>query len=823
MRRREFLSLMGRALGVAANLNLMQCSLLGKCKRVPFVIDCEDEGEILLMGASSALRKAGEWLRDEVAERTGLRLPILALRGSVTGEHTQIIIGQDDQLLGGKSLCLRQYKRDGFRIFQDGRKLVIVGGNERSVFFGVGKFLLRGRFMKGRIEFPEGDILEKPLYSIRGHLLADRPNGTSYYWWDLPSWEKYVRYLLLWGVNTVGIVAGNFSSSATGGINPWSIPAGAPVDRIRVAKRYWSITAEVADLIHHYGLNVEGWVVANDVFASDYKRSLDMGGGTMVCPNIPEARELILKLHKEAYHSIPYLDILFIAGGDPGGCPCKMCSPWAKTFLPLAKDISQIYRESHPNGKVWLSPQFFDERESYDFFFEYMKTEKPNWVDAIIYGPNTHLTIEELRRKLDKRYPIVLYPDITHVSSCQYPIKKLDIRLKVIYSREPPNYRPHDIAAIHHETSPYSIGSSTYSEGVHDDLNKAVWSSLDWNPRTNAEDVVADYCRWFFGEANARRMARAIYGLERNWEIPILGNKNVEETLELLEEVAETDPSVKSNWRYQMALLRAMVDRYLQIKREHEVGVENHVIDMLTLDHKIETVKDAASFVKAELEKPLAVELRRSIDDLKVTLDSGTPVGNGLRLAFFWRLDVAIGNLRWLQDQLEVAAKIIDDSRRLDAINNIVHYEDPGPGGFYDEAGDPAREPHLVRGSAPEVLRDKPEWPDYMRFSQITMVVDPEVIVFRYPTVSPSRRYKVKVTYFTTSRYTGSVRLFVVGTRSGTEIMLHDSIPLPLNRAAQYSYEIPREAYATGSMELRFKKGETGNFAAVSEVWVMED
>ena len=32
------------------------------------------------------------------------------------------------------------------------------------------------------------------------------------------------------------------------------------------------------------------------------------------------------------------------------------------------------------------------------------------------------------------------------------------------------------------------------------------------------------------------------------------------------------------------------------------------------------------------------------------------------------------------------------------ALSAIVHWTDPGPGGFYDDLGNPARQPHLVRG-----------------------------------------------------------------------------------------------------------------------------
>ena len=822
MKRRTFLSAGVSSVAMAYSLYPNRLSKLLNPLNKPPLIKNENDLSILLLSSDSAIKKAGEWLHDEIVQRTGFSIPIVNEQNVKENSKYQIVLGLKKNYPKSKTLLLPQLEKDEFQIVKSQKKIMIIAVNVSGVLSGVGRFLLKNRFDKGKIELLTTNLNSEPKNSIRGHLLAHRPNSTCYYWWDLDAWEKYIRYLLLWGVNTVGIVPGNFSSSATDGIDPWNIPAGSSAGKIAAAKRYWSITAEVADLIHKYGLNIEGWVVANDVFNSDYKKEYDMGGGNLLCPNLKGARELILKLHQEAYDSIPYLDTLFIAGGDPGGCPCHMCTPWAKTFLPLSKDIAQIYRESHPKGKVWISPQFYDQKESYKFFFDYIKTEKPNWLNAVAYGPNSAVTIKELRAKLDKNYPIVLYPDINHVMSCQYPVKPFDMRFKVIYSREPPNYRPGDMASIHKSTSPYSIGSSTYSEGVHDDLNKAVWSSLDWNPKVKVSEVVADYSRWFFGEINTKRITKAIYGLEKNWEIPMVGNNNISATLNRLEKAAKLRPEIKDNWRYQMALVRAQIDRYIQIKREHEIDVEKHVAEILESDKSITNIKTAAGYVTSEINKPLAVDLRKSIEVLRNRLEVGTPTGNGLHLTFYWRIDVKIGNIWWLEHQLKLADKITDDQQRAKAVHDIIHYEDPGEGGFYDEAGDPANEPHLVSGYSPEVLRDKPEWPVWIRFSQLTVVGDDKLVLFSYDELNPDVNYKVKVTYFSTRRFKGSVELYAADKNTGNEYKIHDSIPLPLNKAEQYTFQIPKKAYTKGAMELRFKKGKTGEATAVSEVWIMK-
>ena len=36
-------------------------------------------------------------------------------------------------------------------------------------------------------------------------------------------------------------------------------------------------------------------------------------------------------------------------------------------------------------------------------------------------------------------------------------------------------------------------GFVTYSDGMHDDVNKHVWSALGWNPDANMRDAMIEY------------------------------------------------------------------------------------------------------------------------------------------------------------------------------------------------------------------------------------------------------------------------------------------------------------------------------------------
>src|SRR5205823_11294424 len=60
-------------------------------------------------------------------------------------------------------------------------------------------------------------------------------------------------------------------------------------------------------------------------------------------------------------------------------------------------------------------------------------------------------------------------------------------------------------------------------------------------------------------------------------------------------------------------------------------------------------------------------------------------------------IDLPLVDLAWLRKELAAIKALHDESARLARIGAILNRTDPGPGGFYDALGDPARRPHLVR------------------------------------------------------------------------------------------------------------------------------
>ena len=115
-----------------------------------------------------------------------------------------------------------------------------------------------------------------------------------------------------------------------------------------------------------------------------------------------------------------------------------------------------------------------------------------------------------------------------------------------------------------------------------------------------------------------------------------------------------------------------------------------------------------------------------------------------------------LNNRVWLKRRFaEIRALEGDDAKRQ-AVAEILHWTDPGPGGFYDDLGNPVAQPHLVRDDSYSVdpgflehptvgFRSDLNW----RRSWCTHVdgLYQTPVTMHYDNLDPHARYKVRVVY----------------------------------------------------------------------------
>ena len=225
-------------------------------------------------------------------------------------------------------------------------------------------------------------------------------------------------------------------------------------------------------------------------------------------------------------------------GGGGGGAGEEFCrhplpgphddSRWrprgadSQEFFPVVTEHAKILHKYHPNAKIWIAPQSFAPEPGWLETFYQEVAKEPDWLYGICFAPWEKDTLEELREHLPPVYRdrIRHYPDITHNTGCQFEVPQWDRAFALTLGREGNNTRPKAMKHIHNLHAPLTVGSLTYSEGIHDDVNKMVWGDQDFSTKTPCEETVEDYVRLFISPDLTDTLSQLILSLEDYWKDP---------------------------------------------------------------------------------------------------------------------------------------------------------------------------------------------------------------------------------------------------------------------------------------------------------------
>jgi hypothetical protein len=468
---------------------------------------------------------AARMFQEEVQKRTGLKWAI----SSEYDTHKPtiaLVTASVNDLAGLKAPPLPGVKSEGYRICVaqgPGPIVWVVGADARGVLFGVGRLLRLLEWSPGRASLADTtDIATSPAFPIRGHQLGYRARANSYDAWTPAVYEQYIRDLILFGTNCIENIP--FEDDQP------SPHMTVPRDEMNV---------RLSDICGRYDLDY--WVWTPVVF--------DL--------HDPAKRAAELERHTSLYKACPRLNAVFVPGGDPGANPPEL-------LLPFLKDIGERLMAQHAQARVWLSLQWFNKAQI-DEVYTYLDKNKPDWLGGLVAGPSSP-PIPETRKRLPSRYRLRHYPDITHTVRCQYPVPWWDPAFALTLGRECPNPRPVYYAYLHTWLAPYTDGFLTYSDGIHDDVNKVIWSARGWDPGADVREILKDYVKVFFQPNLADAATDGILALEKNWEGPLSENGSVEGTLSLWQALEAKAPQLKANWRWQLCLLRSTYDAYLRRK-----------------------------------------------------------------------------------------------------------------------------------------------------------------------------------------------------------------------------------------------------------------
>ena len=765
-------------------------------------------------GLSGPDEKAVTMLVEEVERRARIRWESATTWPSRA--VPVIAVGQASALETFAGRCAGELSADdqvraaeGYRIWLKNGKsapVVFVAGNDsRGVLFGVGHLLRTLRMKQGKIALPDNlNVTTAPHYRLRGHQLGYRDKTNSYCGWDPSQWEQYIRDLAVFGTNAIELIPPRSDDNR---------------DSVHFPLPPMEMMVDMSQLADDYGIDLWIWFPAMDKDYAD-----------------PATVEFALKEWGEVFRKLPRIDALFVPGGDPGKTP-------PEHLMPLLEKQTALLKSFHHKAQMWVSPQGLS-RAWMNKFISILEQESPDWLTGVVSGPWVHMPMHEFRELIPDKYPIRNYPDITHSLSCQFPVPDWDVAYALTEGREPINPRPLAQATIFGHTQTPTIGFLTYSEGCNDDVNKCVWSGLGWDPERKVIDILREYSRYFIGERYTDDFAQGLIALERNWQGPLACNAGVYTALQQFQAMEESaSPHDLKNWRFQQALYRAYYDAYTRSRLLYETGLEEQAMDQLreaSEKGSLVALGEAERILDLAVNRPISTHWRTRIFQLAEALFQSIHMQLSVKLYRGQRevrganldgIDCPLNNRPWLKERFAELRKLTDEGDRLDGINAILQWTNPGPGGFFDDLSNSFQQPHLVKGLGfkedPAFLRSPLRKFPYMKEPQALRIpwrchtgsLNDASFQMHYPDLDPDAQYKVRIVYSSVNPHI-KVRLEANG---GTEVH-----PLVLKQVPRGPMEflIPKEATQRGQLTLKWYReqgqGGSGTGCEVSEVWLIK-
>jgi len=752
---------------------------------------------------------------------------------------------------------------------QQGAVVLAAGIDERGVLYAAGEILRQMEIRESSIAFPDRlSVRTAPAFEVRGTQFGQsgvaRTRGKVRPWTDQDRRNAILDFALA-GLNTMEVGADTREDD--------------PVYRLLQSFRLKTLV--------HYGPNIgsgpEEWRAAESIGRLGY-----------LCPSVPQAREALLRNCEERFrNSIPF-DYVRFAGGDGGGCECDRCKPYGLTFIRLCEDMARIIHRYHPGTQIFITNQKFDNEDD-KAIFAYLQKEPRPWLRAFCYGPGsdamgwqpghrqTHRMdlfrypgfgpfdryLKEILHQLPPQQDIVFFNELTHWRYSQngyiqaYPRadrkgdrpphwnhfiyeRQPDRALNMVYDRLTFFAWPRYYHWAFNQTLRYGIGDVTHSSGTQDHFNQWMWQRLLWAPQTGVEEVVAEYARTWFGPEAAPLMAEALFQLEDNLAerpgVPIVKKEGIGHYYRLVREAGAQMPPVrmKNNWLWREYMQKAALDQHIQLRVRQQTDVQQKIEKALASSSGVATIESALAWLGKLQETPEMLRLREEAGRL------GEESNHlfGVRSEGYYNLDHDFIGLGWLKRQLE-RARAASGEQRAEILSMITDYENPGEGGFYDDAGTLEGCPNIVRGYPYDF--GQPFVPDMLweanRPSQRTMhyTQDEDLgVALHYRGLDPNSSYRIRLTLarpWYQDRYRARMNQKSETIYAGDSVLVRD-LEVPERMSDHFTFDIPPGAIRNGELIVRFEKAadvargpriereiwrNTGGWGTIlSEAWLMK-
>ena len=462
----------------------------------------------------------------------------------------QVIPGEEDatDLL----LELRtDMAEEAFALESVGTAVRIAGQSPLGLMHGLGKFLRTGRMT------PEGFTpgtwrgVSVPQAPIRGMYLAFNFNN----WYVSCPREKFARYLdelALWGFNTILILP------------LLGDPHNPEAYQARLADN-----RKILGYVRESGMKAGFLVPPNfgflhvppEALATAVPDTIPARRGnanpneeTRVCPSHPAGKAFLhdmLDLLVRGYEDIG-IDVVAAFPYDFGGCGCPQCHPWgARGFVELCRDFSRIVRAHYPACRFVLTTWCYDALG--DAEGEYAGLDRAlcqgnDWCDYIMADSHEDFPRYPLEQGVPGGLPLLNFPEISMWG--RYP-----------WGGSGANPLPARFERLWQQVKHVCQGGFPYSEGIYEDMNKAVVAQFYWNRDASAEETLREYIAYEYAPEVVEPVLEAIRLLEKNLPRTNWQRAEVERAYALIMQAdAQLPAYARAAWRWRILYLRAVID-----------------------------------------------------------------------------------------------------------------------------------------------------------------------------------------------------------------------------------------------------------------------
>jgi hypothetical protein len=748
----------------------------------------------------------------------------------------------------------------------EGSVLVAAGVDTQGVLYAVGEILRRADVRQDGLEFPVPlEVRSAPAFEIRGTQYGQSRvafEKGKVRRWTLKEAQRKIEDYALAGLNTV-----------ESGPN---LPGDAMYQFIR--------SMGLKTLVSN-GPNI-------GTGPPEWKAWESYGRPGYLCPSHPAAREALLKRCEETFRGSAFMDYVRFKGGDGGGCECDRCRPYGGTFVRLCEDMAKIVHRYHPRTQIFIANQKFD-NESDQAIFDYLREKPRAWLRAFCYGPGSDAMtwqpghrqnhrmdlfrypgfgpfdryLKEILHQLPPEQDIVFFNELTHSRGSQYGYvglypradkngdlpphwnhriyeRRMDQAMVMVYDRLTFFAWPRYYHWVFGETVRYGIGDVTHSSGTQDHFNQWMWQRLLWSPHRTVEDLVDEYARTWFGPEAAPLMREAIFQLEENFEEnprkPLAEKEGIDRYLSLVRQAGQRMPPIRmrDNWLWREYMQKALLDKHIQLNVRRQTAlqksIERHVAAAMKQDSMNTAIDEALAWLAPSEESEPMRQLRQ--EALRLGEESNSLFG--VRSDAMFNLDHDLVGLGWLKRQLE-RARAASGDQKLEMLQMIADYENPGEGGFYDDAGTFNKASHFVHGQ-PYSLSMLSEANRPSQRSLHYTPDDDQGVTLRYSGLDPGAAYRIRFT-LVRPRYQERHRHLMPQTSQtihADQFVLAKELEIPEYMSDYFTFDIPPQATADGELEVRFEKAAIlkwgsrverevwrntdGWGTVVSEVWLMK-